>query len=207
MAHEEILQKDRKLPVSMRVKIETPWMDSIKDAILDINEQNLIFQVANVYNLDIKLKYLIDPDKGKAKFIKDKKTLEIDLPIVGLTEETKQEVARQRRGYDEAMKRRLEQQGIEDINDYEERVAKFEVGEDVVDLKKIQEEALQEPEEETNSFLKIYDETKEVREPEPIESPVEPKGPLIQVLPSSSPPPSQIKETIIQPLEEKQEIR
>lgn len=89
MAHEEILQKDWLLPVSMWVKIETPWMESIKDAILDINESNLIFWVENVYNLDISLKYLIDPDKGKAKFIKDKKILEIDLPITGLTEETK----------------------------------------------------------------------------------------------------------------------
>jgi len=85
MAHEEILQKDRKLPVSMRVKIETPWMESIKDAILDINEHNLIFKIENLYNLDIKLKYLVDPDRGKAKFLKDKKVMEIDLPITGLT--------------------------------------------------------------------------------------------------------------------------
>ena len=85
MAHEEILKKDRKLPVAMWVKIETPWMESIKDAVLDINEQNLIFKIENLYNLDIKLKYLVDPDRGKAKFLIDKKIMEIDLPITGLT--------------------------------------------------------------------------------------------------------------------------
>lgn len=35
------------------------------------------------------------------------------------------------------MKKRLEQQGIEDINDYEENVAKFETTEEIIDLKKI----------------------------------------------------------------------
>jgi len=92
MAHEEILKKDRKIPIAMRIHIETPWMESIQDANLDINEENLIFSLPNTYYLDISLKYVVNPDKGKAKFIKDKKILEIQLPILSLTEKTKNEL-------------------------------------------------------------------------------------------------------------------
>jgi len=35
------------------------------------------------------------------------------------------------------MKKRLEQQGIEDINDYKEDVAKFEINEEAFNLKKL----------------------------------------------------------------------
>jgi hypothetical protein len=64
--------KDRKFPVSMRVNIELPFIDSVKDAELDINDETLMFKYPDVYDLMIRFKYIIDPDKGKAKFEKDK---------------------------------------------------------------------------------------------------------------------------------------
>jgi hypothetical protein len=80
----------------MKVRIETPWMEKASDAVLDLNESNLIFSYPETYYLDIQLSYVVDHNKGKAKFIKDKKRMEIDLPIIDLTEKTKQELASQR---------------------------------------------------------------------------------------------------------------
>lgn len=77
----------------MKVRIETPWMEWISDAVIDLNESNLIYSYPETYYLDIQLSYIVDTNKGKAKFIKDKKRLEIDLPVLGLTERTKQELA------------------------------------------------------------------------------------------------------------------
>jgi len=37
----------------MRIWIETPWMESINDAVLDINESSLIFSLPETYYLDI----------------------------------------------------------------------------------------------------------------------------------------------------------
>lgn len=77
----------------MKVWIETPWMDKASDAVIDLNESNLIFSYPETYYLDIQLSYLVDTNKGKAKFIKDKQRMEIDMPIIGLTEWTKLELA------------------------------------------------------------------------------------------------------------------
>jgi hypothetical protein len=57
----------------------------MKDAKLDINESNLIFEFPNMYYLDLNLKYLCDPSKGSAKFDKSKKVMIIRMPILGLT--------------------------------------------------------------------------------------------------------------------------
>ena len=48
--------------------------------------------------------------------------MEIDLPVIGLTEKTKRELMSQRWGYDDSVKEWLEKEGIEDINEYKEDV-------------------------------------------------------------------------------------
>lgn len=75
----------QKIPTHLTVTIDLKWADSMKDAKLDINESTLLFELPDVYYLDLNLKYKCDPNEGNAKFDKTKKTLTIKLPIVGLT--------------------------------------------------------------------------------------------------------------------------
>jgi hypothetical protein len=42
----------------------------MKEAKLDINESNLIFEYPDLYYLDLNLKYKCDKEQGKAKFDK-----------------------------------------------------------------------------------------------------------------------------------------
>lgn len=76
-------------------------MESMKEAHLDINESNLIFEFPNLYYLDLNLKYKCDAAKGKAKHDKSKKTLTIRVPVTGLTEDSQ-------RAFDENFKAYLE---------------------------------------------------------------------------------------------------
>jgi len=78
----------RTLPTELTVTIECKWIDSIKNANLDINESTLLFEYPEVYYLDLNLKYKCDCNAGNAKFDKSKKTLTIRLPVVGLTEDS-----------------------------------------------------------------------------------------------------------------------
>ena len=119
---EELIEKGRKYPSSMRIVIQTPWVETMAKAELDINKENLIFKYPETYYLDIELMYEVDPDAGKAKYLKDKKVLEITLPITGLTEKTKMKIKAERAGYDAEVKSRLEKAGIMDISDYKSEV-------------------------------------------------------------------------------------
>jgi NACalpha-BTF3-like transcription factor len=86
MEHEKFLKS--KVPTHLTVTIELKWIDSIKDAKLEINESTLLFEYPNVYYLDVNLKYKVDKDSGNAKFDKKKKTLSIKLPVIGLNEDS-----------------------------------------------------------------------------------------------------------------------
>ena len=77
-----------KVPTHLTVTINVKWVDSMKHAKLDIDESTLLFEYPEIYYLDLNLKYKCDPDQGNAKFDKQKKTLTIKLPVVGLTEES-----------------------------------------------------------------------------------------------------------------------
>lgn len=77
-----------RVPTELTVTINVKWVDSMKQAKLDINETNLIFEYPEVYYLDVNLKYKVDKDNGNAKFDKKKKTLTIRLPVIGLTEDS-----------------------------------------------------------------------------------------------------------------------
>lgn len=88
---EEHLLKDGKAntPYEITVTIFAKHCDSMKDAKLDINESTLVFAVDDLYYLDLNLKYLCDQEAGSAKFDKNKKTLTIRMPVIGLTEDSK----------------------------------------------------------------------------------------------------------------------
>ena len=80
--------KKQNVPTHINISIDLKWADSMKKANLDINEQTLLFEYPDLYYLDLALKYKCDPDQGSAKFDKTRKTLEIKLPVIGMTEES-----------------------------------------------------------------------------------------------------------------------
>ena len=70
MKHEAMLKK--KIPESLTVTINLKWVESIKNAKLDINEFSLVFEYPELYYLDLNLKYKVDSENGNAKFDKSK---------------------------------------------------------------------------------------------------------------------------------------
>ena len=76
------------IPTHLTVTMNLKWIDSIKDANLDINDTTILFEYPDNYYLDLNLKYKCDPAQGSAKFDKTKKTLTIKMPVVGLTEDS-----------------------------------------------------------------------------------------------------------------------
>jgi len=79
----------KKIPTHLTVTIHVPHMDSAKQAKLDVNDANLIFEVPDLYYLDTPLYYQVDPAQGSAKFDKSKKAMVIKVPVTGMTEESK----------------------------------------------------------------------------------------------------------------------
>jgi hypothetical protein len=78
----------KNIPTELTVTIDCKWIDSIKNANLDINESTLLFEYPDIYYLDLNLKYKCDTNAGNAKFDKTKKTLTIRMPVIGLTEDS-----------------------------------------------------------------------------------------------------------------------
>lgn len=154
---------DRKFPVSLRVIVQAPYIDSIANADLDINEDTLIFKVEDTYDLMLQFKYKVDPDKGKATFEKDHKRLTIDLPIIGVTDTTHEQMRKEKEMFEKNMKRMSGGDLVQDMDEYTEDVSRgFETDIDLeqhVDLKQIQEDALK-SEEPNTGFLNVYDESK-----------------------------------------------
>ena len=59
MEHESMLRK--KIPTHLTVTINLKWIDSIKNAKLDINQETILFEYPDKYYLDLNLKYKTDP--------------------------------------------------------------------------------------------------------------------------------------------------
>ena len=78
-------KKDKKLPSELTVTVYAKYCDSMASAKLEINESTMLFEVPDLYYLDLNLKYKCDQDRGKAKFDKKKKTLTVRMPVVGRT--------------------------------------------------------------------------------------------------------------------------
>lgn len=115
--------KDRKFPNSLRVTIMTPFIESTSNADLDINEDTLIFKVPDIYDLMVKFKYRVDPDRGSAKFEKDKKRLLITLPIVGVTEATHEIMRKEKEQFQVNMKRISSGELIQEMDNYVSNVS------------------------------------------------------------------------------------
>ena len=75
-----------RIPTHITIDINLKWADNMKGSNLDINEGTLIFEIPELYYLDIMLKYKVDQDSGSAKFDKTKKILKIVLPVTGQNE-------------------------------------------------------------------------------------------------------------------------
>jgi len=84
----EPLPESHKIPTHLTVTINVPHIDSIKEAKLDINETNLLFEYPDLYYLDLNLKYKCNAKQGTAKYDKQKKTLTVRIPVEGLTEDS-----------------------------------------------------------------------------------------------------------------------
>lgn len=84
MDHEKMMRA--RVPTEITITINLKWADNMKGSNLDINEGTLIFEIPELYYLDIQLKYKVDQDGGSAKFDKTKKELKIVLPVTGLNE-------------------------------------------------------------------------------------------------------------------------
>lgn len=89
MDYEKMMKS--KTPTDITITINCRWAESMKNSVLDINETTLLFEIPDLYYLDLNLKYKCDPDSGSAKFDKTKKTLTIKMPVIGLLD-TSQEV-------------------------------------------------------------------------------------------------------------------
>ena len=81
MDHEKNLRS--RIPTHVTITINLKWADNMKGSNLDINEGTLLFEIPDLYYLDLQLKYKVDQDSGSAKFDKTKKFLKIVLPVTG----------------------------------------------------------------------------------------------------------------------------
>lgn len=96
-----------KLPESITVTIFAKFCESMKVAKLDINESTLVFEVPDLYYLDLNLKYQVNSEAGSAKFDKTKKTLTIRVPVTGLTEDSQKVLEEHYREYKEKEQERI----------------------------------------------------------------------------------------------------
>jgi hypothetical protein len=94
-------RNDHKLPSEITVTIYCKFLESMKEAKLDINETTLVFEYPGLYYLDINLCYKVDSSAGNAKFDKTKKTLTIRVPVVGSTDQSEKVLELHYRDYKE----------------------------------------------------------------------------------------------------------
>lgn len=96
------------MPESLTVTIYVKFLESLKQAELDINENTLVFKYADVYYLDINLMYRVDKAAGSAKFDKSKKTLTVKVPVAGSTEDSQKVLDQHYADYLESVKAQKE---------------------------------------------------------------------------------------------------
>ena len=77
----EVSKRRDNRPKHLVVRVETPKIESIAGAELDVSDTRLFFQVPGKYRLDIPLPFEVDGDEGKAKFDKSSRRLEVTLPV------------------------------------------------------------------------------------------------------------------------------
>ncbi|EFJ43676.1 hypothetical protein VOLCADRAFT_118968 [Volvox carteri f. nagariensis] len=73
---------DSQVPKELLVRVTLPLVSSAAAVDVDVGERRLTLKVPGRYCLDVALPYKVDESKGKAKFDKARKQLEITLPVV-----------------------------------------------------------------------------------------------------------------------------
>ena len=76
----------KKRPKSLLVEISVPFLKKVAEAKIDISEQKLVFDVKNLYYLEVKLPFPVLSELGTAKFDLKRKALKVNLPVVQLEE-------------------------------------------------------------------------------------------------------------------------
>ncbi len=103
------LKQSHKLPTQLTVTIYVKFIDSMKQATLDINDNTLLFKYPQVYYLDINLMYKVDKTQGNAKFDRTKKTLTIRVPVIGSTDDSQKVLDMHYRNYKEQQELKQQQ--------------------------------------------------------------------------------------------------
>ncbi|XP_004481211.1 PIH1 domain-containing protein 2 isoform X2 [Dasypus novemcinctus] len=78
----KIMKDQNEKPLKIELKVELPGIDSISLCDLRVSEDDLLIEVSEKYRLHLNLPELIDTEMTTAKFIKDKATLIITMPLV-----------------------------------------------------------------------------------------------------------------------------
>ncbi|GIL76715.1 hypothetical protein Vretifemale_6308 [Volvox reticuliferus] len=76
------LTMDMQVPKELLVRVTLPGVSSAAGVDLDVGERRLTLKVPGKYHLDAPLPYGVEESKGKAKFDKASKQLEVALPVV-----------------------------------------------------------------------------------------------------------------------------
>ncbi|GIL55778.1 hypothetical protein Vafri_11307 [Volvox africanus] len=76
------LAVDMQVPKELLVRVTLPGVASAAGVDLDVGERRLTLKVPGRYHLDAPLPYGVEENKGKAKFDKASKQLEVSLPVV-----------------------------------------------------------------------------------------------------------------------------
>ncbi|XP_032694234.1 PIH1 domain-containing protein 2 [Lontra canadensis] len=69
-------------PLEIEIKVELPGMDSVALCDLRVSEDDLLIEVSEKYRLHLNLPEFVDTEMTTAKFIKEKATLIITMPLV-----------------------------------------------------------------------------------------------------------------------------
>lgn len=70
------------VPKALVVRVALPRLESIAGVELDVSTQRVLLNMPDMYRLDLALPFKVDDTKGKAKFDKSKRQLELVLPVV-----------------------------------------------------------------------------------------------------------------------------
>lgn len=132
----------RRLPEKLKLVVDLPTIKSAEQVDLDVEDENVVLEVADLFYLDLELPYKVHSDRGTAKFDKGLKIpqLTLTLPVQKTKENMelqKVEIGRQ----DDAIKvvkedGELDSNPDSDLEDLEEKLEK----EEQAALKKQQEE-------------------------------------------------------------------
>ncbi|XP_045412553.1 PIH1 domain-containing protein 2 [Lemur catta] len=78
----KIVQDQNEKPLKIELKVELPGINSVSLCDLNVSEDDLLIEVPEKYRLHLNLPEPVDTEMTTAKFIKEKSTLIITMPLV-----------------------------------------------------------------------------------------------------------------------------